>query len=98
VGSAERSDARESRVLESAGDLQEAGADLPAPLATRLLALANRTVARQPWDAWTHFQRGRLLHYLGRNAEAAPSLQKALQQNPNLARMVKKLQTPQGIR
>ncbi len=98
VGSAERSDGRESRVLESAGDLQEAGAELPAPLATRLLAMADRTVARQPWDAWTHFQRGRLLKHLGRNGEAAPSLQKALQQNPNLMRLVKKLQTPQGAR
>jgi len=98
VVSAERTDARESRVLESAGDLQEAGAILPAPLAARLLALADRTVARQPWDAWTHFQRGRLLHHLGRNAEAATSLQKALQQNPNLARLVKALQAPQGPR
>lgn len=95
VVSAERTDARESRVLESAGDLQEAGAVLPAHLAARLLALGDRTVARQPWDAWTHFQRGRLLHHLDRISEASPSLQKALQLNPNLARMVKRMTEPE---
>ncbi|MDP2876855.1 MAG: hypothetical protein Q8O00_11770, partial [Holophaga sp.] len=87
--SAERSGGRESLVIEAAGDLLEAGGEIPTILAPRIIDLATRVVAMKPWDSWGHFQRGRLLQCLGRSREASLSLDEAIRRNPNLARLAK---------
>ena len=89
---AEHAKGSENQVLEAAGDLLEAGADLPTALTSRVIVWATRVVTLMPWDAWNHFQLGRLLQRLGRVHEANSHFQEALRRNPNLGRLVKSVQ------